>query len=744
MNFLDYIWLIPLFPLCGAALMLLFGSKLDPQPPSTVAVAPGVEHVHDEHDAHGHSHKGHSHSHDHDHDHGHSHDHGHDHHHGSPLKKLVSILCPGMVLLSFIFSLGAVTELAGKAEKVHQVIQFTWLAGLPFHMADGRLATFSADWGFLLDPLSSVMILVITGIGFLIHVYSVGYMAHDTGFYRFFGYLNLFVFFMLMLVLANNYVLLFVGWEGVGLCSYLLIGFYFQKKSAGDAGKKAFIVNRIGDAGFILGMLMLFSLVGTARFVDVNKGLASLPSETVEFGVLSATALLLFIGATGKSAQFPLYVWLPDAMEGPTPVSALIHAATMVTAGVYMVARSHVLFSLAPLTLAIVAMTGAFTAMLAASIGLVQNDIKRVLAYSTVSQLGYMVLALGVGAYWVAVFHLFTHAFFKALLFLGSGSVIHAMSGEQDMRRMGALKDKIPITHWTMFIGSVAIAGIPGLAGFFSKDEILWQTFSSPIGSKVLYAMGLITAGMTAFYMWRLMYMTFYGTSRVAPEVAAKIHESPPTMTFPLIALAFGSVVAGWVGIPKIWTIFPESVRYFEQWLFPVFSSAAVHEAAEEAAHASHDVGLEWLLMVVSVTIAVGGIFVARVLYKIKPEIPESLGAKFPRLHQTLLNKWYLDEIYDFLFVNGLAKGGGKLLGGFDRNVVDGAVNGVGWTTRLSARVSMWWDTWIIDGAVRLSSFLVKVTSYPVRILQTGQVQSYALFIVVGAIVLFGYYMVGK
>jgi NADH-quinone oxidoreductase subunit L len=624
------------------------------------------------------------------------------------------------------------------------VIQFTWLAGLPFHMADGRLGTFTADWGFLLDPLSSVMILVVTGIGFLIHVYSTGYMAHDNGYYRFFGYLNLFVFFMLMLVLANNYVLLFVGWEGVGLCSYLLIGFYFHKKSAGDAGNKAFIVNRIGDAGFILGMLFLFSLVGTARFVDVNKALAGMPTETLEFGVLSTTALLLFIGATGKSAQFPLYVWLPDAMEGPTPVSALIHAATMVTAGVYMVARSNVLFTLAPLTLGIVAVVGAFTAILAASIGLVQNDIKRVLAYSTVSQLGYMVLALGVGAYWVAVFHLFTHAFFKALLFLGSGSVIHAMSGEQDMRRMGALKDKIPITHWTMFIGSVAIAGIPGLAGFFSKDEILWQTYSSPIGSKVLYAMGLITAGMTAFYMWRLMYMTFYGKSRVAPEVAANIHESPPSMTVPLQVLAVGSVVAGWIGIPKIWTVFPEKIRLFEAWLAPVFTTEAGHAAAEGAEHASHDVGLEWFLMGVSIAIAIIGIIVARVFYHIKPEIPESLGAKFPRGHKILLNKWYLDEIYDFLFVNGLSKGGGLLLGAFDRNAVDGAVNGAGWITRMSARISMWWDTWIIDGAVRLSSFIVKVASYPVRILQTGQVQSYALFIVVGAILFFGYYMVGR
>src|SRR6266851_1397237 len=399
MNFLDYIWLIPLFPLCGAALMLLFGRKLDPQPPSTVAVAPGVEHVHDEHDHHGHSHNGHSHSHDHDHDHDHAHDHGHEHHHGSPLKKLISIICPGMVLLSFVFSLGAVIELAGQTEKVHQVIQFTWLAGLPFHMADGRLATFTADWGFLLDPLSSVMILIITGIGFLIHVYSVGYMAHDTGYYRFFGYLNLFVFFMLMMVLANNYVLLFVGWEGVGLCSYLLIGFYFHKKSAGDAGNKAFIVNRIGDAGFVLGTLLLFSLVGTARFVDVNKAVAGMPAETVEFGALSATALLLFIGATGKSAQFPLYVWLPDAMEGPTPVSALIHAATMVTAGVYMVARSNAIYIHAPAALEVVAYIGLFTAVFAATIALVQNDIKKVFAYSTVSQLGYMFLGLGVGAF---------------------------------------------------------------------------------------------------------------------------------------------------------------------------------------------------------------------------------------------------------------------------------------------------------------------------------------------------------
>ena len=704
MNFLDLIWLIPLFPLCGAVLMLLFGRWLDPQPPSTVAVAPGVQHTHDEHDHHDH---GHSHSHSHDHEHGHTHDHDHEHEHShhrsSPLKALISLICPGMVLISFLISAGAVLQLSNKPEKVHQIIQFTWLAGMPFHLMSGRLATFSADWGFLLDPLSAVMILVVTGIGFLIHVYSVGYMAHDTGYYRFFGYLNLFVFFMLMLVLANNYALLFVGWEGVGLCSYLLIGFYFQKKSAGDAGKKAFIVNRVGDAGFILGMLLLLSVVGTVRFVDVNQALRSgqFHAEIAGVGVLSAIAILFFIGATGKSAQFPLYVWLPDAMEGPTPVSALIHAATMVTAGVYMVARSSALFQLTPNASTVVAAVGAFTAILAATIALVQNDIKRVLAYSTISQLGYMFLALGVGAYWVAVFHLFTHAFFKALLFLCSGSVIHAMGGEQDMRHMGDLKKKIPITHWTMWVGSVAIAGIPGFAGFFSKDEILWQTYSSPSGSKILWIIGLVTAGLTAFYMWRLMNMTFYGKSRVKPEVAAHIHESPPAMTVPLVALAAGGVFAGWIGVPKLWTWFPERFQGFERWLEPAFASAAI-EASKQGAH---DASVEWTLMGVSVAVAVIGIGVARYFYHHKPHIPHNMEQSLRPLHGLLYNKYYVDEFYDFIFVNGMGKRGGRALGAFDRNVVDGAVNGAGWLTRFSSRVSMWWDTWIVDGAVRFGSF---------------------------------------
>ena len=734
MDFLNLIWLIPLFPLAGAALMLVFGKLLDPQPPSAVAVAPGVEPVHEhghgpgaggqgpgaggyhEQDAHG----------------------AHGHGHGSPLRNLIKIICPGMVLLSFILSAGAVWQLSQQPERVKQVVQFTWIAGFPFHMQNGHVAPFTVDWGFLLDPLSSVMILIVTGIGFLIHVYATGYMDHDNGLYRFFGYFNLFIFFMLMLVLANNYGLMFVGWEGVGLCSYLLIGFYFQKKSAGDAGKKAFIVNRVGDSGFILGMLLMLSVLGTVRFTDVNALLRSghFPPETAGFGVLSAIALLLFIGATGKSAQFPLYVWLPDAMEGPTPVSALIHAATMVTAGVYMVARSAALFELTPSTSTVVATIGAFTAIFAASIGLVQNDIKRVLAYSTVSQLGYMFLALGVGAYWVAIFHLFTHAFFKALLFLCSGSVIHAMGGEQDMRYMGGLKDKIPITHWTMWVGSVAIAGIPGLAGFFSKDEILWQAYSSPKGSQVLWAIGLATAAMTAFYMWRLMNMTFYGKSRVKPEVAAHIHESPASMTVPLVLLAIGTVFAGWLGTPRLWNL-GENFHAFETWLAPAFASAAA-EAAKEGEHAA---STEWILMGFSVAIAIIGIAVARWFYNNKPEIPDTLEKQFKPLHGLLYNKWYVDEIYDFLFVNGLGKGGGRVCSEFDRTIVDGSVNGAGWMTRASASLSMWWDTWIVDGAVRFSAFFVKMLSYPVCILQTGRVQAYAFFVVIGALAFFGYYI---
>ena len=718
MNFLDLIWMIPLFPLAGAVLMLLVGKLLDPQPPSEVAVAPGVEpdpehgraaEAHDAHAAHAHPHPG-------------------------PLQNLIRIICPGMVLVSFIFSIGAVWQLAHLSNRVYEVRQFTWIAAMPFHMANGHMATFQVDWGFLLDPLSSVMILVVTGVGFLIHVYATGYMAHDNGFYRFFGYLNLFVFFMLMLVLANNYTLLFVGWEGVGLCSYLLIGFYFHKKSAADAGKKAFVVNRVGDAGFVLGMLLMLSLLGTVRFTDVNAALRSgqFPVEA-GYGVLTAMALLMFFGATGKSAQVPLYIWLPDAMEGPTPVSALIHAATMVTAGVYMVARSSALYELTPVASTWVAAIGAFTAILAATIALVQNDIKRVLAYSTVSQLGYMFLALGVGAYWVAIFHLFTHAFFKALLFLGSGSVIHAVSGEQDMRYMGGLKNKIPVTHWTMLAASLAIAGVPGFAGFFSKDEILWQAFSSPKGSTVLWLVGVVTAAMTAFYMWRLMSMTFYGASRVKPEVAAHVHESPKVMTLPLVALAAGSVLAGWLAVPKLWTVFGDAFRLFPRWLNPMFQLAG--------AETEHPASTEWSLMILSVAIAAGGISLGYYFYVKRPSLPERIYQSVRPLYTVLYNKWYVDELYDLLFVNGLGKGGGSAMAEFDRRVVDGGVNGAGWLTRASATLSMWWDTWIVDGAVRFTSFFVKFLSYPACLLESGRVQTYALFVVVGVLAFLGYYV---
>jgi len=381
---------------------------------------------------------------------------------------------------------------------------------------------------------------------------------------------------------------------------------------------------------------------------------------------------------------------------------------------------------------------GAFTAILAATIALVQNDIKRVLAYSTVSQLGYMFLALGVGAYWVAIFHLFTHAFFKALLFLGSGSVIHAVGGEQDMRRMGALKDKIPITHWTMWVGSIAIAGIPGFAGFFSKDEILWQAYSSPLGSPLLWSVGFVTAALTAFYMWRLMNMTFYGKSHVPPEVEKHIHESPASMTVPLSLLAAGSVLAGWLGTPKLWNL-PEVFRGFEAWLEPAFTPAVA--AAHEAANAAGESSMELTLMLASILVAIVGIWVARVLYCQKPEIPDRIEARFKPVYTLLYNKWYVDEIYDFLFVDGLCKGGGLALGAFDRDVVDGGVNGAGWLTRFSSTVSIWWDTWIVDGAVRFGSFFVKMMSYPVCILETGRVQTYAFFVVVGVLAFLGFYV---
>src|SRR5437764_412123 len=538
-------------------------------------------------------------------------------------KKMVGVIACTVVFISFIFSAGAVFQLLqlDSAHRSHTVKLYEWINAGPAHTSEGPLARFQVDWGFLLDPLSSVMILVVTGVGFLIHVYSTGYMHDEDGFYRFFAYLNLFMFSMLTLVLGNNYLMMFIGWEGVGLCSYLLIGYYFHKRSAGDAAKKAFIVNRVGDWGLSIGIMLIFVSFGSLEFTEVGEAVRK-GAEAGLFNVgdtlFIAIAIALFIGATGKSAQIPLFVWLPDAMEGPTPVSALIHAATMVTAGIYMIARSNVLYSLAPISQNIVAVIGLATAILAALIALKQNDIKRVLAYSTVSQLGYMFLAMGVGAWAAGIFHLMTHAFFKACLFLGSGSVIHAMGGEQDMRKMGGLRRHLPATSTTFIVATLAIAGIPPLAGFFSKDEILWQAFSSPYGSTALWAIGLAVAGLTAFYMFRQVFMVFFGECRADHETRHHLHESPAVMTIPLWILMAGSIVAG-----LLWLPFDLFVP-FERWLAPVMDRhGEVHAAAAGA-------GREALLMLTSLAAAAGGIGLAYRMYaseSLRPEtFSEALG----------------------------------------------------------------------------------------------------------------------
>ncbi len=635
---------------------------------------------------------------------------------------------------------------------------YTWLGSDTGHLTyttkDGYPAEFKAQVGFLLDPLSSIWLLFVTGVGLLIHIYSTGYMAHEGGYYRFFGYLNLFMFSMLTLILGNNYAEMFVGWEGVGLCSYLLIGFYFHRKSASDAANKAFIVNRIGDAGFLLGMFTIAWYLGSLRFTDVNA-MARSGHFAIGDPVLTAAALLLFVGACGKSAQFPLYIWLPDAMEGPTPVSALIHAATMVTAGVYMVARSNAIFVLAPTAMKTVAIVGALTAIFAASIGLVQNDIKRVLAYSTVSQLGYMFLALGVGAFGAGVFHVFTHAFFKALLFLGAGSVIHAMSGEQDMRNMGDLGHRIPTTHITMFIATLAIAGIPPFAGFFSKDEILWQTWTSEHGAYVwLWVIGWGTALMTAFYMFRLMYLTFHGHPRMSHEVEHHVHESPKSMTVPLMILAVCAIFAGWLG-------WPHSLGgndRFGKFLEPVFAREATvlqqeGKAGQLAAgqnEQEHSSGTEYALMLLSVAAGVVGWGMAWGFYRYADKgYAEPLAGAAPPLYTILYNKWYVDEAYDYVFT-GRRKIGDLRLGvmglgdastWFDVHVIDGTVNGAGWTTRAFSSVSKWFDTWIIDGlGVNGPAILARVLSYPFRLFEWGLVQWYALVMVAGLLGFVFYY----
>ena len=536
---------------------------------------------------------------------------------------------------------------------------------------------------FVLDQLSLVMLLVVTGVGFLIHIYSAGYMKGDEGYARYFSYLNLFLFFMTTLVLAGNALLMFVGWEGVGLASYLLIGFWFQKKSAADAGKKAFVVNRIGDFGFLIGMFLLLANFGTLTFSEIAAKLSANPAWTG--GVLTVTALCLLLGATGKSAQLPLYIWLPDAMEGPTPVSALIHAATMVTAGVYMIARTHVLFDHSPFALSVVAIIGAATALFAATIGLVQNDIKRVLAYSTISQLGYMFLACGVAAYSAAIFHLVTHAFFKALLFLAAGSVIHGLGGEQDLRKMGGLRKKLPVTFWTMTAGVIAIAGIWPFAGFFSKDAILYAAFLQGTSGKVLWFVGLVTALLTAFYMFRLWYLTFWGESR-SPEIHP--HESPWSMLGPLVVLALLSVCGGWIGIER----------------FGAFLAPSVGASATDAGSAQ----LELILSVAAVAVALLGWYIAYIFYLRKPQQPAELAATLPTGYKILFNKYYVDEFYGATVVKPLFAISTYVLGW----VVDKAILGGA--------------TWLLGGIATFSGALLQRW-------QSGNLRSYAAWLAAGA-----------
>jgi NADH-quinone oxidoreductase subunit L len=579
--------------------------------------------------------------------------------------------------------------------------------------------------GFRIDPLSVIMCLVVSGVGFLIHVYSVGYMHNDEGFARFFTYLNLFVFMMLILVTANNLLLMFVGWEGVGLCSYLLIGFWYKKDSASNAGKKAFIVNRIGDFGFLLGMFLLLGSLGAKGVWTLNYGEIQQNAHLLTASAATFITLLFFIGATGKSAQLPLYVWLPDAMEGPTPVSSLIHAATMVTAGVYMVARLNFIYTMAPEIMFVVALVGVLTAIFSASIGFAQYDIKRVLAYSTVSQLGFMFVGVGTGAYAAGIFHLMTHAFFKGLLFLGAGSVIHAMSGEQDMRKMGGLRKKIPITYWTFVFACIAIAGVPGFSGFFSKDEILWKAFSAGGAYQIIWVLGAITAGMTAFYMFRLLFGTFHGECRASEEVKHHIHESPRVMTVPLMILAVLSVIGGYVGVPHILG----GSNHIEKFLEPVFggvkhgtmhaggvSSFDLVSNAYAAGGGHGEASLEMTLMILSVVIALIGIFIAYRFYIVNPALPGRFVGSFKGLFTAVHNKYYVDEFYHATVVRGLLGLGTVCKRFVDEVLIDGTYNGIAYVLRGI-------------GAV-------------LRFIQSGQVQGYAFAMIVGAIVVLGYFIV--
>ncbi len=637
---LDYAWLVLLFPLVGVIINALFGRRLG--------------------------------------------------------KRGAGYLASAMVGLSFAGAVVLFVALLGREEVNRQVIRplFDWIT----------VGDFRIQVRLLLDPLSAVMAMVVSGVSFVIHIYSIGYMAEDERFVRYFVYLNLFVFAMLTLVLSENLLVTYVGWEGVGLCSYLLIGFWFERKSAADAGKKAFLVNRVGDVGFALGLMLIFVTFGSLSMQTVlEHGPGTAPAS----GVATAIALLLLVGAVGKSAQIPLYVWLPDAMEGPTPVSALIHAATMVTAGVYMVARTHVLFQLSHTALTWVAVIGGVTAFFAATMALVQHDLKRVLAYSTISQLGYMFLGVGVGAYAAGIFHLTTHAFFKALLFLAAGSVMHALAGELDIRKMGGLKGKIPVTFWTFLIAALAIAGFPGLAGFFSKDEILWRTF---LEAKVLWALALLTAGLTAFYIFRLVFSVFYGQPRMDKKVAAHVHESPKMMTIPMMVLAVLSVIGGYIGVPKILG----GNNWIEGFLE---SSLGWHVPVLGVVEPPHGTpSQEWTLLVVSVAVALAGIGLAYYFYVRKPDLPRRLAKSVGSVYTVVYNKYYVDEFYMAAVVKPL-----RSLGGF-----------------LSARV----DGPVVDGIVEGIASLVAAVGRGLQWLQTGLVRNYALGILLGAVLLLVYALV--
>ncbi|MEK6321378.1 MAG: NADH-quinone oxidoreductase subunit L [Acidobacteriota bacterium] len=752
-------------------------------------------------------------------------------------ERTISIIACGVILASMLLTLGAFYEYhwsynPANENKPYITSQegagfphsFTWLPGGMAHKTQGQeagaLSNFNIEWSYQIDQLSLVMMFIVTFVGFWIHVFATGYMHGDKGYYRFFSYLNLFMFMMLLLVMGSNFMIMFIGWEGVGLCSYLLIGYYFDRQEAADASKKAFVVNRIGDFGMVLAIAGVFATFGTLQFHDVANLSAAYPKEQLwQFGLMSWLALGLFIGATGKSAQIPLFIWLPDAMAGPTPVSALIHAATMVTAGVFMVTRTNFIFQRSVTMMMIVALVGCLTAFIAATIGITQTDIKKVLAYSTVSQLGYMFLGAGVGAFIAAIFHVFTHAFFKALLFLGSGSVIHGMHHEQEMPRMGGLKKYLPITYKTMLMGWLAICGIPIWAGFFSKDEILWKTFSTSLfgGGWILWVVGFITAGMTAFYMTRLMGLTFWGEERfrrvhaggeadeahaaahdkgLKPHDAAlasegdrphhqpgehvgahdatdrldahgvahqhfEPHESPRSMTLPLIVLAVGSVVVGFVGIPHALTG-GKNLNLFERWLEPVIvkvhdgpattlhgaqAAPGVHSAAgaestsahADSAHEPVD-SKEYLLMLLSIAVAAGGIYLGFLFYVKRPDLPKIWAAKLRPLYTLSFNKWYWDWLLDVKGVEA-GKAVNDALWAVDAKVVDGGVNGAGWMTRFWAKVTGWWDKWVIDLAVNATGFITKAGSYVLRTVQTGFWQNYALLFAAGLFLILLYYV---